>query len=270
MILTRYIEVGVNLKILAVGDVVSSQGCSYLMQTLPKLKRELGADIVIVNGENSAVGNGILPQSANTILDSGADIITLGNHSLRRKEIYDYLDDNSNPIIRPCNYHSSAPGRGYMVVDKGYAQIGVINLQGCIYMEPVRNPFDVIDEAVEELKKTGIKIILVDFHAEATSEKKAMAYYLDGKVSAVFGTHTHTQTSDNQIMPNGTGFISDLGMTGPYYSILGVKPEIIVEKLRTNLPARFICEDGPCVLEGCLFEIDNSTGKTISTKLIRR
>ncbi|MCM1286494.1 MAG: TIGR00282 family metallophosphoesterase [Acetobacter sp.] len=258
------------MKILAVGDVVSAQGCRYLMDTLPKLKKELNTDIVIVNGENSAVGNGILPQSANTILDSGADIITLGNHSLRRKEIYDYLDDDNNPIIRPYNYHSSAPGKGYMIIDKGYIQIGVINLQGSIYMEQIRNPFDVIDNAVEELKQMGIRIILVDFHAEATSEKKAMAYYLDGRVSAVFGTHTHTQTSDNQIMPNGTGFISDLGMTGPYHSVLGIKPEIIIEKLRTNLPSRFICEDGPCILEGCLFEIDNNTGKTISTTLIRR
>lgn len=258
------------MKILAIGDIVSSQGCDYLRKVLTQLKRELDADVVIANGENSAVGNGILPQSANHILDSGVDAITLGNHCLRRKEIYSYLDDESKPIIRPYNYHPSAPGRGVMIIDKGYAQIGIINIQGAVYMENIRNPFDIIDEAVSFLKEQGVNIILVDIHAEATSEKKAMAFYLDGRVSAVFGTHTHTQTSDNQIMPNGTGFISDLGMTGPYYSILGVTPEIVIEKLRTNLPVRFEAQDGPCVLEGCLFEIDNSTGKTISTTLIRR
>jgi hypothetical protein len=258
------------VKILAIGDIVSSQGCDYLRKELPKLKRELQADVVIANGENSAVGNGILPQSADFILDSGVDAITLGNHCLKRREIYDYLDDESKPIIRPYNYHPSAPGRGYMIIDKGFIQIGIINLQGLVYMEPVQNPFDVIDKAVDELHNMGVKIIIIDMHAEATSEKKAMAFYLDGKISALFGTHTHTQTSDNQIMPNGTGFITDLGMTGPFYSVLGVKPEIIIEKLKTNLPARFINEDGPCVMEGCLFEIDNNTGKTINTTLIRR
>lgn len=258
------------MKILAIGDVVSSQGCDYLRRELPDLKKELNADIVIVNGENSAVGNGILPQSADHILNSGADAITLGNHSLRRKEIYDYLDDETKPIIRPYNYHPSAPGRGYTIIDKGYAQIGIINLQGAVYMEPIQNPFDAADKAVKELNEAGVRIILVDFHAEATSEKKALAYYLDGRISALYGTHTHTQTSDGQVLPCGAGFITDLGMTGPYYSILGVKPESVVEKLKTNLPVRFVCEDGPCVLEGCLFEIDNATGKALSVTPIRR
>ncbi len=260
---------GVILKVLAIGDVVSSQGCEYLRQTLPKLKRELGADIVIVNGENSAVGNGILPQSALHILDSGADAITLGNHSLRRKEIYDFLDGD-NPIVRPANYHSSAPGKGYMIIDKGFCRAAIINLQGAVNMESVENPFNVIDKIVEEIKAQGINIILVDFHAETTSEKRAMGFYLDGRISALFGTHTHVQTSDNQILPNSTGYITDLGMTGPYYSVLGVEPDIIIQKFKTNLPVRFTNPDGPCVLEGCLFEIDAGTGKTVNTVLIRR
>ena len=167
------------MKILAIGDVVSSQGCDYLRRELPDLKKELNADRVIVNGENSAVGNGILPQSADHILNSGADAITLGNHSLRRKEIYDYLDDETKPIIRPYNYHPSAPGRGYTIIDKGYAQIGIINLQGAVYMEPIQNPFDAADKAVKELNEAGVRIILVDFHAEATSEEKALAYYFE-------------------------------------------------------------------------------------------
>lgn len=257
------------MKILTIGDIVSKQGCEYLRRELPRLKRELEADLVIANGENSAVGNGILPQSAEYILDSGVDVITLGNHSLRRREIYDYLDSNK-PIIRPANYHSSAPGKGYIIVDKGRFQVAVINLQGIVYLDPIENPFSVIDRIVDEIKAQGVKIIIVDMHAEATSEKKAMAFYLDGRVSALFGTHTHTQTSDNQILPNGTGFVTDIGMTGPYYSILGVNPECVIEKLKTGLPVRFTNDDGPCVLEGCLFEINNTTGKTDNTQLIRR
>ena len=264
-----YIETGAKLKILTIGDVVSQQGCDYLRQELPKLKKELGADIVIVNGENSAVGNGILPQSARHILDSGVDTITLGNHSLKRREIYDFLDGN-NSIIRPANYHHSAPGHGYMIIDKGSFQAAIINLQGNMYMEPIENPFSVIDKIVEEIKAQGIKIILIDFHAETTSEKRAMGFYLDGRISALYGTHTHVQTSDNQILPNGTGYVTDIGMTGPYYSVLGVSPECVIEKFKTSLPVRFTNPDGPCILEGCLFEIDKDSGKTVSTSLIRR
>lgn len=257
------------MKVLAIGDIVSQQGCDYLRKVLPSLKRVLGTDLVIANGENSAVGNGVLPQSADFILDCGVDIITLGNHSLRRKEIYDYLDED-NPIIRPANYHTSAPGRGWIIADKGKYRVAVINLQGIVYMEQSENPFSVIDGILEEIKNQGIKTILVDIHAEATSEKRAMGFYLDGRVSALFGTHTHTQTSDNQILPCGTGYITDLGMTGPYYSVLGVDPKCIIQKLKTGLPVKFSNSDGPCVLEGCLFEIDEKTGKTIDTKLIRR
>lgn len=257
------------MNVLTIGDIVSSQGCEYLRKTLPDLKCELNADLVIANGENSAVGNGILPNSAKSIFDSGADVITLGNHALKRREIYDYLDGN-NPIIRPANYHEDAPGKGYTIIDKCRFQAAVINLQGITYLDTIINPFSVIDKIVEEIKAQGINIILVDMHAEATSEKKAMGYYLDGKISALFGTHTHTQTSDNQILPNGTGFISDIGMTGPYYSVLGTQPECIIKKLKTGMPVKFKAADGPCVLEGCLFEIDKSTGKTVNTTLIRR
>ncbi|MCD7796914.1 MAG: YmdB family metallophosphoesterase [Clostridiales bacterium] len=257
------------MKILTIGDVVSSQGCEYLRQELPKLKRELQADTVIVNGENSAVGNGILPSSADHIFASGADVITLGNHSLRRREIYDYLESN-NPIIRPANYHPSAPGRYFEIIDKGSFTLAVINLQGSVYLDIADNPFNIIDCVVDEVKAQGVNAIIIDFHAEATAEKKAMAFYLDGKISALYGTHTHTQTNDNQILPCGTGYVTDIGMTGPYYSVLGVTPEIAVEKMRTKLPVKFTNPDGPCVLEGCLFEIDNTTAKTVNTTLIRR
>lgn len=257
------------MRILTIGDIVSRQGCDYLREVLPKLKRDYKADIVIANGENSAIGNGILPQTAKFIFDSGVDVITLGNHSLRRPEICDYLDENDF-IIRPANYHRSAPGKGICFLDKGAYVVAVINLQGTIYLDNNENPFNCIDEQIEFAKSEGAKIIIVDFHAEATSEKRGMGFYVDGRVSALVGTHTHVQTADEQILPNGTGYITDLGMTGPYYSVLGVSPEKAIQKMKTNLPVKFTNEDGPCTLEGCFLEIDNKTGKTIQIERFRR
>lgn len=256
------------MKIAAIGDVVSKQGCAYLRSVLPKIKKEFGCRAVIVNGENSAVGNGVLPQSAQHIFDSGADVITLGNHALRRREIYDYLEENEF-IIRPANLFRTAPGRGSTVLDLGFCRVGVISLLGRAYLEPCENPFDTADREITRLQEQGAQIILVDFHAESTGEKRAMGFYLDGRAAAVFGTHTHVQTSDEQILPNGTGYITDLGMTGPYYSVLGVTPGDAIEKMRTSLPVRFTNPDGPCVCEGCVFEIDEKTKKTISVQRIR-
>lgn len=257
------------MRILTIGDIVSKQGCDYLRQILPKLKREYRADIVIANGENSAVGNGILPQTARFIFDSGVDVITLGNHSLRRPEICDFLDENDF-IIRPANYHKSAPGKGITFLDKGSVIVAVINLQGAVYLDNIQNPFEAIDEQIEIAKNEGAKIIIIDFHAEASSEKRGMGFYVDGRVSAIVGTHTHVQTSDEQILPNGTGYITDLGMTGPYFSVLGVAPDKAIQKMKTNLPVKFTNEDGPCTIEGCFIEIDNKTGKTISIERFRR
>ncbi len=257
------------LKVLAVGDVVSKQGCEYLMRVLPELKREYSADITIVNGENAAVGNGITPRDAEFIFKCGADVITLGNHSLRRPEICDYLDENKY-IIRPANYHISAPGQGMTIVDRGYISAAVINLQGAVYLDTIRNPFDVADEMIARAKKAGCRVIIIDFHAEATSEKRALGFYVDGRVSAVFGTHTHVQTSDNQILPKGTGYVTDIGMTGPVNSVLGVAAESAIQKLRTGLPVRFKPAEGVCALEGCLFEIDDKTGTTTDVRIFRR
>ncbi len=257
------------MRILTVGDIVSKQGCEYLRKMLPLLKREYRADITVVNGENSAVGNGILPQSADFIFESGADVITLGNHSLKRTEIYNYLEENEY-IIRPANYHPSAPGKGMTIIDKGYVRVAVINLQGAVYFDPIRNPFDIVDGLIEKAKSENCRIIIIDFHAEATSEKRAMGFYVDGRVSAIFGTHTHVQTSDHQILPNGTGYITDIGMTGPLQSVLGVSAELSIEKMRTCLPVRFKNPDGVCVIEGCFFEIDDKTGKAIKTEIFRR
>ena len=255
--------------ILAIGDIVSAQGCEHLQNTLWKLKKEYSPDLVIANGENSAVGNGILPQSANHIFDCGVNVITLGNHSLKRPEIYDYLNTNS-AIIRPANYHASAPGKGSVIIDCKKHQAAVINLQGTVYLDNNESPFDAADREIKAVKDAGADIIIVDFHAEATAEKRALGFYLDGRVSAIFGTHTHVQTNDAQILPRKTAYITDLGMTGAYYSVLGIKPELAIEKIRTNLPVRFKNEDGPCVLEGCVFEIDDKTGLAVSATPVRR
>lgn len=250
------------MRLLAVGDVCGKSGCDYLLKTLPSIKKEKGIDAVIVNGENSAEGNGITPESADLLFAAGADVITGGNHSLRRKEVYDYLD--SNPfILRPDNLPDEPSGKGYCLVDFGSFSMAVINLSGTVYLERVNahNPFKSVDLLLEKAKADGAKITVVDFHAEATSEKKAMGFYLDGKVSVVFGTHTHIQTADEEVLEGGTGYITDLGMTGPKSSVLGVKTEIIINRLRDNDMSKFVFADGECQLCGCIFDIDVNSGK---------
>lgn len=200
------------IKVLCVGDVVGSSGCEKLRDCLSAYKRENNIDICIVNGENSAVGNGMLPRSCDHIFTSGADFITGGNHSLKRREFFDYLD-SSDCIVRPANYGDGVWGKGFGIIDKGAYKVGVINLMGRVWLDGFGDPFEYAERIAEELKKET-KIIFVDFHAESTSEKKALGYFLDGKVTAVYGTHTHIQTSDAQIMAGGTGYITDLGMTG--------------------------------------------------------
>lgn len=254
------------MNILAIGDVVRESGCEFLRRTLPAFKRLNAVDLCIVNGENSAGGNGISPSSAEHIFASGADIITTGNHAFKQQSIYEKFDEENYPLIRPANFYKTSPGRGYYIIDKGFTQIAVINLMGVVYMENLENPFDCIDRILNEVD--GCKIKLVDFHAEATSEKRAMGFYLDGRVSALFGTHTHVQSNDAQILPGGTGYITDIGMTGPIQSVLGIKPSLAIEKMKTHMPVRFESADGACKMEGCIFEIDNKTGKTISAETV--
>ncbi len=255
-----------EIKVLCVGDVVGSVGCDFLRKKLAEFKRENQIDVCIVNGENSAVGNGMLPNSCNHIFTSGADMITGGNHSLKRREIFDYLDQNEN-IIRPANYGDGVWGKGYGIIDKGAYRVGVINLMGRVYLEGHNDPFETAEKIIAELKKET-KIIFVDFHAEATAEKKALGYFLDGKVSAVFGTHTHIQTSDAQIMAGGTGYITDLGMTGPEESVLGVKKEIIIEKFRKGFTTMFETADTPPFMQGCVFTVDRDSGKTVVVEAV--
>lgn len=251
------------MKILAIGDVVGTIGCKFLREKLPPLKRAEGIDLVIANGENSADGNGITPVSAKFLFTSGVDIITGGNHSFRRKECFDFYDE-SPFLLRPANFpEDTTPGKGYTIYDFGRYQVGVINLMGCMYLESLEDPFAVADRLI---KKLQTKITIVDFHAEATAEKLALAYYLDGKVSAVFGTHTHVQTADEMILPKGTGYITDVGMTGPALSVLGVKPELAIKKFREKLPVRFETAEGKCKMNCILYEINEKTGRSISLK----
>ena len=257
------------MRILAVGDVCGSIGCEYVRKMLPALKRELSIDAVIVNAENSADGNGTTKESAQYLLNLGADVLTGGNHSLRRPEFYEFLDQ-SDCVLRPHNLGDDKSGKGYCLIDFGKVIVAVINLSGKIYLEKsgAHCPFKCADVLIEKANKDGAKIILVDFHAEATSEKRALGFYLDGRVSAVFGTHTHIQTADNQILQNGTGYITDIGMTGPVDSVLGVKKEIIINRLKDNDMSKFELADGKCSLNGCIFEIDEKTGKTTQIERI--
>ncbi len=256
------------MNILCIGDVCGHLGCEHLVKVLPKIRHTESIDFVIANGENSADGNGVLPHSAAQLLDAGIDAITGGNHTFRRREIFDMLE-SEHRLLRPANMPETVPGNGYALFDCGRTSVGVINLLGTTYMESLDCPFKAAEKIVAELKKQGAKIIIVDFHAEATSEKRALGFMLDGAVSAVFGTHTHVQTSDCQVLPEGTGYITDLGMTGPLNSVLGVKPEIIINKFKDKLPARFEPAAGECVLEGCIFTVDDKTGICREAKSIR-
>ena len=245
------------LRILAVGDVVSEAGLAYLERRLRRLQREHNVDFTVVNGENAA-GIGVLPWQAQAILDAGADVVTLGNHTWGKMQITDYLEENRY-ILRPANFSPRTPGRGCGVYDLGRVQVAVLVLIGrCDLAWGSDNPFT----AADRLLKAGDKptFTLVDFHAQATSEKLAMAYYLDGRVSALWGTHTHVPTADERVFPQGTGYITDLGMTGAVESVLGIRPEQSVETFLGGLPGRYRPAEGPCKAQGALFTLDSATG----------
>ena len=255
------------MRIFMIGDVVGAPGCAFVRRHLPALKKIKGIDLCIANGENSAVGNGILPVSAQHLFDSGVDFITTGNHAFNRREMYPYFDERRD-VIRPANYPDENPGTGFGVVDLGRTQVAVLNLSGNSFLaDNLENVFFCADRMLKQLK--DYRIIVVDLHAESTGEKRALAFYLDGKVSVVAGTHTHVQTADAQILPAGTGYITDLGMTGPKQSVLGVRHDVIIGKMRTGIPARFdVPNTDDCILNGCIFDVDDKTGKTVSVERV--
>lgn len=245
-----------DFKVLAVGDVVGSPGMDRVCRSLRRLKRQTGADFVTVCGENASM-LGMTPQQGEDILDAGADVITMGNHTFGRREIVDYLDDNPR-VLRPANYAPQAPGRGYGLFDSRFGPVAVIDLIGRCHMDYTPdNPFLLIEKL---LPKLDTKLIFVEMHAEATSEKLAMGYMLDGRVSALWGTHTHVPTADTQILPRGTGYVTDLGMTGAVRSVLGVQVKQSIAKFRGDLTSRYQAADGPTKLEAVLFTIDTETG----------
>lgn len=245
-----------EFRVLAVGDVCAASGVAYLGQKLRGLKKLYGVDFCVVNGENACVV-GITPRQAEEIFDAGADVITLGNHAFHRREIADYLDDNPY-ILRPANLSPLYSGKGLGVYDTGAGAVAVINLIGRCNMDfGPDNPFLLAEKL---LRQVQTRLILVDFHAEATSEKLAFGYWADGRVSAVWGTHTHVPTADEMILPKGTGYVTDLGMTGPAVSVLGVRPEQSIGLFRGGPRSRFEPAPGPCKLEAALFTLDTATG----------
>ncbi len=243
-------------KVLAVGDVVGNPGMERVRRSLRYLKRKCEADFVIVNGENASVV-GITPNQAEDIFDAGADVITMGNHTWSKREITTYMEDCSR-ILRPANFAPQVPGRGYGIFETKAGAVAVIDLIGRCNMDyGPDNPFLMVEKILKEI---DTKLILVEMHAEATSEKLAMGHLLDGRVSAVWGTHTHVPTADAQILPKGTGYVTDLGMTGPKNSVLGIRPELSIGKFRGDLPNRYQWAEGPTKLEAVLFTIDTATG----------
>ena len=243
--------------ILALGDVTSETGVRHLARRLRELKRLCGIDFTVVNGENIS-GVGLTPEQAEDLFAAGADVITLGNHTWGRMQIADYLDDCPY-ILRPANFTNRVPGRGWGVFETPFGDVAVIDLIGRCNMDyGPENPFLMVDKI---LKQLTAKIILVEIHAEATSEKLAMGYMLDGRVSAVWGTHTHVPTADARVLPKGTGYVTDLGMTGPRDSVLGIRPELSIAKFRGDLPERYRWAEGASKIEAVLFTIDSETGK---------
>jgi 2',3'-cyclic-nucleotide 2'-phosphodiesterase len=258
------------VKVLLIGDVVGRPGRRALRELLPGLRLEFGLDFVVANGENSAGGTGITRRTLEDILQSGVDVVTTGNHVYRHAEALALLESRSDRLLRPLNHSAGAPGTGVVVrEDREGRRVGVINLQGRIFMPPGEDPFAAAEKAVSELAGRA-DVVLVDLHGEATSEKQAMGWFLDGKVAVMVGTHTHVPTADARVLPQGTAYVTDLGMTGPHDSCLGVKKEIIVRKFCTGLPQRFDVAKGDIRLQGVVAEIDAATGLARSIERVER
>ncbi|MFH1665136.1 MAG: TIGR00282 family metallophosphoesterase [Candidatus Omnitrophota bacterium] len=256
------------MRILFIGDIVGRPGREIIRTALWKLREREGLDAVIANGENAAGGSGLTPRICGELFEYGVDIITSGDHIWKKPEIYEYLD-STDRLIRPANYPTGAPGRGATAVSIGKAgRIGVINLLGRVFMDAVDCPFMCVRREINELRKETA-VILVDMHAEATSEKCAMGWFLDGSVSAVIGTHTHIQTADEKILPGGTAYITDCGMTGPYDSVIGRKKEPVLKRFLTQLPTRFEMADEGIEMHGVIVDIDAKTGKALGIKRVQ-
>lgn len=255
------------MHVLMIGDVIGKPGRIAAKELIRPLRRDYNIDLVIANGENSAGGFGITPETAQELLEYGVDIITSGNHIWKKKDIIPFLQEEL-PVLRPSNYPKGAPGRGYLTI----GNVVVLNLMGRVFMEPLDCPFREADRVLEEIGGGVSKpIILVDFHAEATSEKQALGWYLDGRVTAVVGTHTHVATADARILRGGTAYVSDLGMVGPLDSVIGTDPNVVVDKFLYQMPHHFtVASGGPKIFNSVLLEIDEDTGVAVSISRIDR
>lgn len=254
------------MKILTLGDVVGRQAVAYLENNLWNARSSYGADIVIVNGENASDVYGIDESDAKALLSAGADVITLGNHAFGKKNIFTMLSD-SNAIIRPANYPPLTPGGGYTIINVCGWRVLCINVLGTVMMESLACPFATADKILER-EKGNYDVSIMDLHAESTSEKIAIGRYFDGRINVIFGTHTHVQTADEQILPRGSGYITDLGMTGPVNSVIGSDVDAVIERMRTKITSRFTVAEGEVRAHGALFDLDTDTKKVISVKRI--
>src|SRR4051812_25015454 len=249
------------MKLLFVGDIVGKPGRAAVRHFVPELRAKHGLDLCIGNSENSAGGAGITPDAADELLDSGLDLLTCGNHTFAKREIGPYMERPGSRQIRPANYPDGAPGRGHAVIDaRSGARLGVINLEGRVFMKPLECPFRTADRLIASMKKDGVRCIFVDMHCEATSEKNAMGHYLDGRVSAVLGSHTHIQTADERVLRGGTAYITDVGMCGPWESVIGLRKEPAIERFLTQRHAPFELGQGDVRLQGAIVDIDEETG----------
>ena len=255
------------IKILFLGDVFGRPGRHLVRELLPSLVSRHEADLVLANAENAAGGVGLTVKAAEELFSSGVDLLTTGNHIFRHKEVFDYLDQEPR-VIRPANYPPGTPGRGSALIHTpGGVAVGVINVLGRVFMAPLDCPFRTVEAEAAALKKAGAAIILVDIHAEATSEKRALAFHMDGKVGAILGTHTHVQTADEEILPGGTAYLTDLGMTGPHDSVIGMKKEGVIYRFLTGCPSRFEAARRGLRLEGAMAGFDPCDGRA---KIIER
>jgi metallophosphoesterase (TIGR00282 family) len=256
------------MKVLFIGDIVGEPGRHAIRELLPKIVKREKVDFVVANAENAAGGSGITPMLADELLDYGVDVITSGDHIWKRKEISDRLSQDAR-ILRPANYPRESPGSGSTVVEsKSGIEVGVINLQGRVFMQAIECPFRAAKAEVDRIKNKA-RVIIVDIHAEATSEKIALGWFLDGQVSAIIGTHTHVQTADEKILPKGTAFLTDAGMTGPFDSVIGRNKEQILTRFISQLPVKFEMAEGDVQLHGAVIDIDEKTGKADSIKRIQ-
>ncbi len=254
------------MRLLMIGDVVGSPGRAIFKREVPKLRREQNLDAVIVNAENCAAGSGMTAALAKDFLEAGADAITLGDHTWGQKEFAGQIESVER-LVRPANFATDCPGKGWRLITLPTFQFAVVNVQGRVFMNPVDCPFKAMDRVLNEIPKNVP--VFVDFHAEATSEKITMGYYLDGRVTALVGTHTHVQTSDALVLPKGTAYLTDLGMTGPYVSSIGRDLKPVTKKFLTGMPSRFDVAEGPCVLEGAIIDFDPTTKKATAIQTLR-